>query len=134
MPGHVHRPTIRFFEVDQQRVVYHMWYLAYFEDARNEMLAKRGLPLRSLQGLGLDLQVVHYELDWLGPVRWEDELRIVTDVANVRNTSFRLRFQAMVGERQAAVGESVYVVIDSVRGCPTQIPGPLRAALGAVAT
>ena len=39
MSSFQHRPTIRFFEADQQQVVYHMWYLAYFEDARNEMLA-----------------------------------------------------------------------------------------------
>jgi len=42
MPSFVHRPTIRFFEADQQRVVYHMWYLAYFEDARNAMPPSAG--------------------------------------------------------------------------------------------
>ena len=35
---------VRFLEVDQQGVVFHMWYLAYFEDARNAFLASGVSP------------------------------------------------------------------------------------------
>lgn len=120
---------MRFFEVDQQKVVYHMWYLAYFEDARNAMLAERGLPLRGLQKMGLDLQIVHYELDWRAPVRWEDRLQILVDVVRIGNTSFRLRYEATAGERSAVVGEATYVVIDCESGRPARVPDRLEHVL-----
>lgn len=134
MSGYVYRPTIRFFEADQQRVVYHMWYLAYFEDARNELLASRGLSLRALQRLGFDLQVVHYDLDWLGPVRWEDELEIVASVVKVGNTSFRMGFAATVADREAVVAEAVYVVVDRANGSPVPMPKALADVFAVVTT
>jgi acyl-CoA thioester hydrolase len=131
MPSFVDRPTIRFFEADQQRVVYHMWYLAYFEDARNAMLAERGASLRSLHADGLDLQIVHYELDWLGPVRYEDALAVVVEVATIGTTSFTLSYTAVVGEAPAVTGRAVYVVVRRGEGQTVPVPEALRAALRA---
>ena len=131
MPSFVHRPTIRFFEADQQRVVYHMWYLAYFEDARNAMLAERGASLRSLHTEGLDLQIVHYELDWLGPVRYEDDLAVVVEVPTIGTTSFTLSYTAVVGEAPAVTARAVYVVVRRGEGQTVPVPDVLRAALRA---
>jgi len=131
MTRFVHRPTIRFFEADQQRVVYHMWYLAYFEDARNAMLGERGASLRSLHTSGLDLQIVHYELDWLGPVRYEDDLAIVVEVSTIGTTSFTLSYTAVVGEAAAVTSRAVYVVVRRGEGQTVPVPQSLRAALRA---
>ena len=129
MSRHLHKPTIRFFEVDQQRVVYHMWYLAYFEDARNDLLSRRGMPLRSLHESGLDLQVVHYELDWSRPVRWEDDLVIAVEVGAIGTTSFRLNYAAMVRGQRTVTGQAVYVVINRSQGQTAPVPEQLRRVL-----
>ena len=129
MPSYVHRPTIRFFEADQQRVVYHMWYLAYFEDARNAMLAECGVSLRALHSDGLDLQIVHYELDWLGPVRYEDDLAIAVEVPTIGRTSFTLGYTALVSEQPAVTGQAVYVVVRRGEGQTVPVPEALRTAL-----
>ena len=126
-----HRPTIRFFEADQQQVVYHMWYLAYFEDARNEMLSEGGMSLRSIQEAGLDLQVVHYDLDWSLPVRWGDDLVIDVDTVAVGTSSFRLTYEASVAGRRAVSGEAVYVVVAGMGGGARPIPERLRQLLSA---
>ncbi|HEY9389754.1 MAG TPA: thioesterase family protein [Mycobacteriales bacterium] len=130
MSRHLHRPTIRFFEADQQRVVYHMWYFAYFEDARNDMLARNGLSLRSLLDRGYDLQVVHFELDLLGAVRWEDELVVGVDVERIGTTSFTLGYEALVNGRRQVTGRVVYVVVSRGAGHKTPIPDELRKVLG----
>ncbi|HEY9474755.1 MAG TPA: thioesterase family protein [Mycobacteriales bacterium] len=130
MVRHLHRPTIRFFEADQQRVVYHMWYFAYFEDARNDMLERNGLSLRSLLESGYDLQVVHFELDLLGAVRWEDELVIAVDVDRVGTTSFTLRYEALVNGLRQVTGRVVYVVVSRGEGHKTPVPEELRRVLG----
>jgi acyl-CoA thioester hydrolase len=129
MSSYRHRPTIRFFEADQQQVVYHMWYLAYFEDARNEMLAEGGMSLRFIQESGLDLQVVHYDLDWALPVRWGDDLVIDVDTAEVGTSSFRLTYEASVEGRRAVAGEAVYVVVGGAGQGAVPIPDRLRRVL-----
>lgn len=131
MSRYRHRPTIRFFEADQQQVVYHMWYLAYFEDARNEMLAEGGMSLRSIQESGLDLQVVHYDLDWSRPVRWGDDLVIDVGTAAVGTSSFRLTYEASVAGRRAVAGEAVYAVVGEAGGGAVPIPDRLREVLSA---
>ena len=129
MSRHLHKPTIRFFEADQQRVVYHMWYFAYFEDARNDLLSQRGMPLRSLHESGLDLQVVHYEMDWSRPVRWEDDLVIAVEVGAIGTTSFRLNYEALVQQQRAVTAQAVYVVIHRSLGQTAPVPEQLRRVL-----
>lgn len=129
MTTYKHRPVIRFFEADQQRVVYHMWYLAYFEDARNAMLIAAGMSLRSIQGTGLDLQIVHYNLDWHGPVRWDDALIIGVDVTDVGTSSFRVTYEALVDGGRQVRGEAVYVVVSIESGQSQPVPDALRTVL-----
>jgi acyl-CoA thioester hydrolase len=124
-----YRPRVRFFEVDQQRVVYHMWYLAYFEDARNALLEDRGMSLRQLQVDGFDLQVVHYDIDWKAPIGWSDDLRIVLSDIACRNTSFTVGFEAWAGDAIGAAATAVYDVIDPLSGGARPVPAALRAVL-----
>src|SRR5450759_2790975 len=58
-----HRVDMRYLEVDQQGVVFNMWYLAYFDDAMTAWLAHRGVPYQQLFAAGLDVQLVHTEVD-----------------------------------------------------------------------
>src|SRR4051812_21453199 len=67
-----HPVDVRYLEVDQQGVVFNMWYLAYFDDAMTAFLREGGLPYVDMLAAGFDTQVVHTELDWLGPVGWGD--------------------------------------------------------------
>ena len=129
MTGHEHRPRIRFYEVDQQGVVYHMWYHAYFEDARNELLARRGASLPLIQARGLDLQVVAFELGWHGPVRWGDDLRVGVAVRRVGTTSLAVDDSANVDGDCRVTGAATYVLVSSSEHRPAPWPADLRDAL-----
>lgn len=106
-----------------------MWHLAYFEDARNSFLAEQGVGLRELQSLGYDLQVVHYEVDWSGPVGWRDDFRVVVETETVGRTSFALRYVGVVGNRTVVEGLAVYVVSSLADNRPTSVPSVLREIL-----
>ena len=75
----VHPVTVRYLEVDRQGVVFNMWYLAYLDDAMTAFLAEGGLPYGDMLAAGYDVQVVHTELDWHGPLGFGDpaEVRVV---------------------------------------------------------
>ena len=64
----VHPISVRYLEVDRQGVVFNMWYLAYLDDAMTAFLSEGGLPYADMLAAGYDVQVVHTELDWHGPL------------------------------------------------------------------
>lgn len=124
-----HPVSVRYFECDQQGVVFHMWYLAYLEDARNALLAAAGYGLPRLLAEGLDIQVAHAELDWRASAHWGDELEIEASVARLGRTSLTLHFVALRANDEIASAETTYVIVRPDAG-PRALPDALRSALG----
>jgi acyl-CoA thioester hydrolase len=128
----VHPVNIRYLEVDQQGVVFNMWYLAYFDDALTAFLGAGGLPYTAMLEAGFDVQVVHTELDWRGPLRYGDQAAVEVRVSRIGKSSFTLRFVAVSGERVVAEASTVYVAVrtDGSGKCP--LSPVVLAALGPV--
>ena len=86
---------VRYLEADQQGVVFNMWYLAYLDDAMTALLAHGGLRYPDLMDQGWDVQLVHTELDWTGPLRWGEPAEV--DVALVGSGRRRSRSSSRSG-------------------------------------
>ena len=128
-----HPIDVRYLEVDQQGVVFNMWYLAYFDDAMTAFLREGGLPYVDMLDAGFDTQVVHTELDWLGPVGWGDRTFVDVGLAKLGRTSFTLQFTVRVDERVAVTGSTVYVMVATDGSGKREIPELVLQALGPVA-
>ena len=127
----IYRHRVRYLDVDQQGVVFNMWYLGYFDEAMADFLAEGGLPYREMLGSGYDVQLVHSEIDWRSSLRWGDEARVEVSLASVGATSFTLWFAVYAGEILVASGRTVYVVVATDGSGKRPIPPSIRAALGA---
>jgi acyl-CoA thioester hydrolase len=128
----------RYAEVDQQGVVFNGHYLTWFDEASTAFFDYLGLPFTEFNALGLDVQVVHAELDYLAPVRWRDEVRVVARCETVGTTSFALRFEARRrgggdDEVTAVRGRNVYVVVSTGDWTKRELPSKMRRALTSVA-
>jgi acyl-CoA thioester hydrolase len=119
----------RYYQFDQQGVVFNMWYLAYVEDARNGFLAARGFSLQDLLDSGRDIQLVHSTIDWVQAVRYGDELVIDVALARVGRTSLGLDFTLTVEGSVTARASTVYVIVHGDVSGKTDLPDGLRAAL-----
>lgn len=119
---------VRFLEVDQQGVVFHMWYLAYFEDARNQFLAAHGVDLPSLVASGCDLQVVHTEVDWRGSIGWSSSATVLVRPERVGTTSFTMGYEVDADGESLVQGRTVYVTVDR-NGAKCALPKALRDIL-----
>jgi acyl-CoA thioester hydrolase len=128
----VHPVTVRYLEVDRQGVVFNMWYLAYFDDAMTAFLAAGGLPYGDLLDAGYDVQLVHTELDWRGPLGFGDTADVQVRVVQVGRTSFTLGFTVMSSDRLVAEASTVYVSVVTDGSGKTEHPTALRTALGLV--
>jgi hypothetical protein len=66
---------VRYMEVDAQGVVFNAWYLAFFDEAMTAFLAARGASYPTLAAAGVDVQLVHVEVDWSAGLRYADLCR-----------------------------------------------------------
>jgi acyl-CoA thioester hydrolase len=121
---------VRYLEADQQGVVFNMWYLAYFEDARNALFAQSGFALHDLLAGGHDIQLVHTELDWAGAARWPDRLEVSATVAHLGRTSLTIDFAVGRASEVLVTGRTVYVIVARDGSGKRPIPAGMRAALG----
>jgi acyl-CoA thioester hydrolase len=128
----------RYAEVDQQGVVFNGHYLTWLDEASTAYFDHLGLPFTEFTSWGVDVQVVHAELDFLTPVRWREAVRVVVGCESVGKTSFTLRFDVMRrGAADADVtavrGRNVYVVVSTEDWAKREIPPSLRKVLTSVA-
>jgi acyl-CoA thioester hydrolase len=119
----------RYLEVDQQGVVFNMWYLGYFDDAMAAFLAHLGHPYPQLLAAGDDVMLVRSELDWSSGVSFGDAVAVGVSVEAIGTTSFTLGFVVRRGEATTCRGRTVYVMIGTDGSGKRPIPATLRSAL-----
>jgi len=125
----------RYAEIDQQGVVFNGHYLTWFDEACAGFLDHLGVTYPGLIDSGLDIQVVHSEIDYRAGVRWRDSVRVQVRCAHVGTTSFTLDFEVLrrtddSDEQTAVRGHNVYVVVSTDDWAKRPIPDRLRDALG----
>jgi acyl-CoA thioester hydrolase len=137
-----YRNRVRYYETDQQGVVFNMWYMGYLDEAMNAFLDARGPGYGGMLALGCDVQLVHSELDWRSALRWRDEAEIAVGPSRIGRTSFTLdyavRRAATVSDDGRlldgddailATGRTVYVTVATDGSGKRPVPPEIRAAL-----
>ena len=71
---------VPYADTDQMGVVYYGNYLAIFERARNELMRACGYTYRECESEGWMLPVIHAELDYKSPARYDDLLEVTAFV------------------------------------------------------
>ena len=121
--------VVPYYQVDQQGVAFNMWYLGWLDEAMSGFLASVGRPYDGLIRDGLDVQLVHTELDWRGSARWADQVLVAVTADAIGTTSFTLGFQVAVGPDVVATAKTVYVMIGTDGSGKRELPASLRSAL-----
>nr|WP_255456829.1 MULTISPECIES: acyl-CoA thioesterase [unclassified Mycolicibacterium] len=118
-------------EIDQQGVVFNMWYLAYMDEAFTALVT-RGATGHDFVDAGFDWQVVHTELDWSGSLKWGDQVHVDVTVPARGRTSFTVEFLIHTGDSTQPVvsARTVYVCIAADGSGKIEPPQVLLDALG----
>ena len=124
----------RYAEVDLQAVVFNAHYLTWFDEAITGFFDHLGATYPDLMDAGLDMQLVHTEIDYSAPVRWRDIVRVAVACDGVGSTSFTIIFSVLrrrdeSDEVLAVRARSVYVVVPTEDWAKRPVPDALRAAL-----
>lgn len=130
MGKEITRLRVRYGEVDKMAVVYHPNYLKYFEIGRTEYMRSRGVTYARLEESGFRFVVSEAHCKYLGPARYDDELEITTELAEVGNTSVKFQYIITKGKEKIATG---YVILAYVNNegklcrMPAELIGKLRS-------
>lgn len=128
----------RYAEIDQQGVVFNGHYLTWFDEACTGLFDHLRVSYAGLVADGIDMQVVHTEIDFRAPVRWRESVRVAVRCERIGTTSFTLAFtvlgtDASGAEQPRVCGSNVYVVVSTDDWTKRPIPESVRAALSSVA-
>src|SRR5581483_4984777 len=79
----------------------------------------------------LDYQLVRQTLEWKAPARFDQVLAIGVAARQLGSTSFTLRAEFRIADREAviATAETVYVLVDAGTLQKRELPARFRAAL-----
>jgi acyl-CoA thioester hydrolase len=121
---------VRYGECDAQKVVFNARYADYIDLSTVEFLRALGFGDALVSGI-LDYQLVRLALEWKSPARFDQVLELSVSAKRLGNTSFTIstEFRIAGEEPIIAVGETVYVVVDTRTLRKLPLPADLRTTL-----
>ena len=124
---------VRYAETDQMGVVYHSNYLNYLELGRVEWLRSLGYSYAELEKKGVLLPVVHAELNYRFPARYDELIRVETEVSSIGKSSIEFSSQ-LYNENDTLLleGKVKLVCLNADTFKPISIPADLRNLMGEV--
>jgi len=124
---------VRYAETDQMGVVYHSNYLNYLELGRVEWLRSLGYSYAELEKKGVLLPVVHADLNYRFPARYDELIRVETEVSSIGKSSIEFSSQ-LYNENDTLLleGKVKLVCLNADTFKPISIPADLRNLMGEV--
>ena len=112
------------------RVVYYANYFVWFEVGRCELLRSLGQSYRELESAGLLLPVIETHCEYRQPVRYDDDLTIVTrgSLLSAVRVQFDYEVQRPIDRTVAAAGRTVHAAVN-LEGRPMRLPAQVREML-----
>jgi acyl-CoA thioester hydrolase len=105
---------VPYADTDQMGVVYYGNYLTLFERARNELMRAAGYTYREFEENGWALPVVHAEVDYKSPARYDDLLEVSAWVEAAKGVRCKIACEVrrQGEEKLLAKGHTVHVFVD----------------------
>jgi acyl-CoA thioester hydrolase len=125
MDKHTLTKKIYYHDTDAGGVVYYANYLKYFEEARHEFLASKGLDLKDLKEKGFLFVVKKMTVNYKKPARYGQEIEVDTCLFEKKRTSFY--FHQSVRIKEAVLTESDTQIVCVNRDIlPVSIPKDIK--------
>ncbi len=110
---HESKLTVRYAETDQMGVVHHSVYPIWYEVARTEFIRALGVSYGTLEKMGAMLPVLEVHCKYMGPARYEDELRICTKVKSMGVAKIEFEYAVYLGETLLNRGTTLHGWVDA---------------------
>lgn len=119
---------VRYAETDQMGIAYYANYFVWMEVGRVAWCRRAGFEYRDMEREGgVMLTVTEACCKYRAPARFDDEIRILTRVAEARSRTVRFAYEMRLAEdtRLLVTGETAHMVCD-LTGKPVRLPEEYR--------
>ena len=126
---HKTKVRTRYAEVDRMGYVYYGNYAMYFEIGRVEAMRVLGISYAELEGQGIMMPVIRYEIDYKKPAFYDEELTITTRIR--KKPLSRIQFEYETHNEKGELLNSAMtelVFVDSKTMKPMRAPNVIAAA------
>lgn len=122
---------VRFAETDQQGIVFYGNYVTFQDETFNAYLREIDHEYATLESSAWDVHVVHVELDYRSPARFEDVLvnSLRADAIRESSIDFEYAVRRKEDDEVIAEGELTHVAVDAETGEPIRVPDEFREAV-----
>ena len=118
-------------DTDLAGIVYYANYLKFIERGRSEWVRDCGVDQGALKAdQGIVFAVRKVDADYLKPAKFDDLLRVTTDLVALGGASLTLRQEVWRGDEQLFTALVVLVCLHDT-GKPGRLPAAVRTALQA---
>ncbi len=105
---------VRFNETDPLGIVWHGYYITYFEDGREAFGRKHGISYLDVQRNGYTTPIVKSECEHKLSLRYGDVARIETTIVDTPAAKMIFRYKIFdANEKVVCTGETVQVFMDA---------------------
>jgi len=110
--------------------VYYGNYAAYFEVARVEALRSLGISYKSLEENGILMPVKHYEISYLRPARYDEQLQIKTTIKEIPKSEILFEYETL-NEKKEIINKAKtsLVFLNASKMRPIRVPQLIIDAL-----
>ena len=126
---HVSEIRVRYADTDQMGVVYHANYLIWCEIGRTDYMRSLGTCYAEIERGGTLLAVVDAQLRYARAARYDEVVRVVTRVRDVRSRAVTFAYEILNVDGTKLVTASTALMPIDRDGRRTVLPPPLRLAL-----
>lgn len=114
---------VRYGETDQMGYCYYGNYAQYFEVGRVEALRELGVSYRELEESGVMLPVSEYNVKYISPAKYDDELTIITYIKELKGVRLSFDYEIYnVEEKKVAEAMTTLVFVSKETMRPTAAP------------
>lgn len=124
-----HKLRVRYAECDLQGIVFNAHYLAYFDTSITELWRAAFGGYRTMLERGIDIVLVHVELDFHLSARFDDELTLEVELGSLGNTSVITAHRISRDGELLVDGSLTHVFVDRQALTKVAIPGWAREGL-----
>ena len=126
-----HTTDIRVYyeDTDACGIVYHANFVNFAERARCELLRHVGHPASQVEEeFGIMFIIKHIDVNYIAPAKLDDALQVATSVAEMNNSSFKMRQNIRKDGADICKIMITVVCVDMEKVKPVRLPDILRNA------
>ena len=121
---------VRYGETDRMGYVYYGNYAQYFEVARVEALRNLGFSYRKLEDEGIMLPVLSYNVKYIKPAYYDDELTIQVVIKELPMARIRFDYEVFNAQKELInIADTTLVFINRSTNKPCAAPSDFMDAL-----